>query len=326
ADGKLTWNVSVAKGDSVTVSFKVQVNEDVDGDTVINKAVVRIGENDHETNEVINPTTEHILDTDNHFGYIIGYPVDYETGEKTDDKNRWPVRPTADITRAEVSTVFFRMLRDEKRSEYWTKENDFSDVSKSNWYNNAISVMASLGILKGYNDGTFQPNKAITRAEMAAIAARFARMTGADVTTTNTFTDIEGHWAKKEIEFAAAVGWINGYPDGSFHPQDNITRAEFMTLANRMLERQPELESDLLKDEMIAWPDNLPSDWWYLAVQEATNSHKYIRKGVTVPNLTFEYESWIEMLEMRDWSAFEKEWSDANSASNPGDIVSGGGE
>ena len=186
--------------------------------------------------------------------------------------------------------------------------------------------MAAMGILKGYNDGSFQPNKAITRAEMAAIAARFARMTGVDVTTSNTFTDIEKHWAKQEIEFAAAVGWINGYPDGSFHPQDNITRAEFMTLANRMLERQPESESDLLKDDMIAWPDNLPSDWWYLAVQEATNSHKYIRKGVTVPNLTFEYETWVEMLEMRDWSALEQEWSDADSAPNPGDNVSGGGE
>ena len=267
-----------------------------------------------------NPTTEHILDTDNHFGYIIGYPIDYETGEKTDDKNRWPVRPTADITRAEVATVFFRMLLDDKRKEYWTKENDFFDVEKSHWYNNAVSVMAAMGILKGYSDGTFMPNKAITRAEMATIAARFARMTGVDVTTNNTFTDIEGHWAKNDIEFAAAVGWVNGYPDGSFHPQDNITRAEFMTLANRMLERQPEEESDLL-DDMIKWPDNSPSDWWYLAVQEATNSHEYTRKGKTVPYLSFEYETWLVMLEMRDWSAFEKEWSDADSAPNPGDVI-----
>ena len=181
--------------------------------------------------------------------------------------------------------------------------------------------MTSIGILKGYQDGTFLPNRSITRAEMAAIAARFAHLMGTNVTTESTFTDIDGHWAKEDIEFAASVGWVRGYPDGTYRPQDNITRAEFMTLANRMLERQPEEPGDLLED-MTVWPDNSdPGQWYYLAVQDATNSHKYHRKGVSVPNLKFEYEKWDEMLEMRDWSAYEKAWSDANSASNPGDVV-----
>ena len=179
-----------------------------------------------------------------------------------------------------------------------------------------------MSILKGYEDKTFMPNQSITRAEMAAIAARFARLMGTAVTTNNTFTDIDGHWAKEDIEYAAAVGWVKGYPDGTYRPQANITRAEFMTLANRMLEREPENESDLLASTMKTWPDNADtSQWYYLAVQEATNSHVYKRKGVTVPDLNFEYETWVEQLAMRDWSAFEKEWSDANSATNPGEVI-----
>ena len=203
-----------------------------------------------------------ILNGDDHDAYVFGY-VD------------GTVRPKANISRSEVGAIFFRLLKEDIRNDNLTTENSFNDVVDGMWCNEAISTMAKLGIIKGRNTETFDPNASITRAEFAAICARFD--TG-DVTITNNFTDIAGNWAEKEIRKAATLGWIAGYSDGSFRPNNNITRAEAMTMINRVLCRMPLTPDDLL-DGMIVWPDNKPKDWHYLAVQEATNSHEFERKG-----------------------------------------------
>lgn len=200
-----------------------------------------------------------------HHAYVIGYP------DKT-------VHPTQDISRAEVSTVFFRMLRDEIRSANWTQTNPYSDVSVQNWYNDAISVMSKMQVVNGYPDGSFQPGNSITRAEIATIAAKFSESQNAAVLNSHSLNDIEGHWAEDYIRAAISVGWIEGYEDGSFRPDDTITRAEFMAMANRMLERAPESERDLLSG-MVTWNDNTDQNqWYYLDIQEATNSHNHERK------------------------------------------------
>ena len=235
-----------------------------------------------------------VLDTENHYGYIVGY----------DDGT---VRPNGKITRAEVATIFFRLLTDESRDAYWCQTNDFSDVSASDWYNNAISTLTNAGILDGYEDGTFRPNGNITRAEFATIAVRFFDLTyeGEDL-----FPDISDHWARDYINQAAAAGFVNGYEDGTFRPNNAITRAEAVTLVNRTLERKPH-KAHLL-DDMIQWPDNMDQTTWYYAdIQEATNSHEYY---MTTSEQGEEYEIWTELLPMRDWPALEKEWSDANSS------------
>ena len=203
------------------------------------------------------------LNTTDHFAYIVGYG----NGE---------VRPQNNITRAEVATIFFRLLTEEVRTANSTQSNSLSDVTRGQWFNHAVSTLSSMGIVKGHNDGTFAPNAPITRAEFAAIAARFDDK---NTDTSSKFTDIASHWAKNEIGIAANKGWINGYPDGTFRPNQYITRAEAMTLVNRVLNRLPENSSDLL-DSMIKWPDNSDaSAWYYLAVQEATNSHAYSDKS-----------------------------------------------
>ena len=224
------------------------------------------------------------LNTTDHFAYIVGYG----NGE---------VRPQNNITRAEVATIFFRLLTDDVRDENLTKTNRYSDVAATSWYNTAVSTLSSMGIITGYPDGTFRPNAAITRAEFAAIAARFD--SNGDKTTAK-FTDIASHWAKDEISIAYNNGWITGYPDGTFGPQRDITRAETMTLVNRVLNRQPETEDDLLPN-MTVWTDNAnPKAWYYLAVQEATNSHYYEFKTNS------QYEKWTELRETRDWKALEQ--------------------
>ena len=224
------------------------------------------------------------LNTTDHFAYIVGYG----NGE---------VRPQNNITRAEVATIFFRLLTDDVRDENLTKTNRYSDVTRADWYNTAVSTLSSMGIITGYPDGTFRPNAAITRAEFAAIAARFD--SNGDKTTAK-FSDIATHWAKDEISIAYNNGWINGYPDGTFGPQRDITRAETMTLVNRVLNRQPETENDLLPN-MVTWTDNAnPNAWYYLAVQEATNSHYYKFKTNS------KYEKWTELRETRDWTQLEK--------------------
>ena len=224
------------------------------------------------------------LNTDDHFAYIVGYG----NGE---------VRPQNNITRAEVATIFFRLLTDDVRDENLTKTNRYSDVGATAWYNTAVSTLSSMGIITGYPDGTFRPNAAITRAEFAAIAARFDN--DGDKTAAK-FSDIATHWAKDEISIAYNNGWITGYPDGTFGPQRDITRAETMTLVNRVLNRQPETEDDLLPN-MTVWTDNAnPKAWYYLAVQEATNSHYYEFKTNS------QYEKWTELRETRDGSQLEK--------------------
>lgn len=224
------------------------------------------------------------LNTTDHFAYIVGYG----NGE---------VRPQNNITRAEVATIFFRLLTDDVRDENLTKTNRYSDVTRADWYNTAVSTLSSMGIITGYPDGTFRPNAAITRAEFAAIAARFD--SNGDKTTAK-FSDIATHWAKDEISIAYNNGWITGYPDGTFGPQRDITRAETMTLVNRVLNRQPETEDDLLPN-MTVWTDNAnPNAWYYLAVQEATNSHYYKFKTNS------KYEKWTELRETRDWTLLEK--------------------
>ena len=224
------------------------------------------------------------LNTDDHFAYIVGYG----NGE---------VRPQNNITRAEVATIFFRLLTDDVRDENLTKTNRYSDVAATSWYNTAVSTLSSMGIITGYPDGTFRPNAAITRAEFAAIAARFDN--DGDKTAAK-FSDIATHWAKDEISIAYNNGWITGYPNGTFGPQRDITRAETMTLVNRVLNRQPETEDDLLPN-MTVWTDNAnPKAWYYLAVQEATNSHYYEFKTNS------QYEKWTELRETRDWSQLEK--------------------
>ena len=254
------------------------------------------------------------LNTEDHYGYIVGYPVDYETGEPTDDQARKPVKPQGKITRAEVATIFFRMLTDESRNAYWSQSNSFTDVAADAWYNNAISTMTNAGILDGYEDGSFHPNGYITRAEFATIAVRFFDLSyqGEDL-----FPDIDGHWAQDYINQAADAGIIEGYPDGTFGPQKQITRAEAVTMVNRTLDRHP--DPDHFLEDMLVWPDNLDTEAWYYAdMQEATNSHEYQMKKDAQGN---EYEVWTKILPIRDWEALEKEWSDANSSENPGDVV-----
>lgn len=231
---------------------------------------------------IINKDTGMLNKTD-HFAYVIGYPDG-------------TVHPNGQITRAEVATIFFRLLRDEVRDGAFTTSNTYSDVAYGKWYNNPISTMSALGIITGYPDGTFKPNKPITRAEFAAIAARFDETQSGK---SATFSDVIGHWAAKEIGIAYANEWIKGYPDGTFKPDQNITRAEAMTMINRVLERKPESPADLLTN-MNKWTDNMDtSKWYYLDVQEATNSHGYTRK-------TFNYELWRQMLPDPDWSRYER--------------------
>lgn len=231
---------------------------------------------------IINKDTGMLNKTD-HFAYVIGYPDG-------------TVHPNGQITRAEVATIFFRLLRDEVRDGAFTTSNSYSDVAYGKWYNNPISTMSALGIITGYPDGTFKPNKPITRAEFAAIAARFDETQSGK---SATFSDVIGHWAAKEIGIAYYNEWIKGYPDGTFKPDQNITRAEAMTMINRVLERKPESPADLLTN-MNKWTDNMDtSKWYYLDVQEATNSHGYTRK-------TFNYELWRQMLPDPDWSRYER--------------------
>ena len=225
------------------------------------------------------------LNGDDHFAYIVGYP----------DGN---VKPGSSITRAEVATIFFRLLTEDVRTANSTQANSLSDVSRGQWFNHAISTLSSMGIVKGNPDGTFDPDAPITRAEFAAIAARFDDK---NTNTTSNFSDIASHWAKDEIGVAANKGWINGYPDSIFRPDQYITRAEAMTLVNRVLNRMPEKSEDLL-DDMIKWPDNADASvWYYLAVQEATNSHDYSDKSDAD-----KYEKWTKIRDARDWTLLEK--------------------
>lgn len=235
---------------------------------------------DNNTGETTPTKVPALLNGSNHFAYVVGYK----------DGN---VRPQGNITRAETAAIFFRLLKEEVRSENLSKHNDFADVTEDSWYNTAVSTMAGMNILKGRTANSFVPQAPITRAEFAAICARFDSGRAEE---NSDFTDISGHWAEKEIERAATLGWVSGYTDGSFHPDAPITRAEAMTLINRVLCRMPETKADLL-DSMTKWPDNQPGAWYYLAVQEATNSHTYEQKDS-------KYETWTALTAEPDWSKY----------------------
>ena len=226
------------------------------------------------------------LNTTDHFAYIVGYG----NGE---------VRPQNNITRAEVATIFFRLLTDDVRDENLTKTNRYSDVAATSWYNTAVSTMTKAGIVDGYPNGTFRPDAPITRAEMAKIISLFAKLDKSE----SRFSDIAGHWAEAYIRLAAGNGWIAGYPDGTFGPQRNITRAETATMINRVLDRVPSEKSHLLsRGVMQIWPDANPGDWFYLAMQEATNSHDYERNA----KWAAADEQWTALRETRDWKALEQ--------------------
>ena len=226
------------------------------------------------------------LNRDDHVAYIMGYPDG-------------TVQPEGEITRAEACTIFFRLLTDSSRDYYFARTNDYSDVNRGDWFNNAISTLSNAGIVTGYNDGTFRPNQPITRGEMAKIIANFANLKYGG----KTFTDLAGHWSKSYVELAAGNGWIAGYPDGSFRPDQKITRAETVTMINRVLDRVPAKESRLLsRSIMLTFPDNKPGDWYYIAIQEASNSHEYQR---SVYETTGD-EMWTKLIDNVDWTKLEK--------------------
>lgn len=251
-------------------------NKDKDNNKENNKE----NNKNNNTGETTPTKVPDLLNGSNHFAYVVGYK----------DGN---VRPQGNITRAETAAIFFRLLKEEVRSENLSKHNDFADVTEDSWYNTAVSTMAGMNILKGRTANSFVPQAPITRAEFAAICARFDSGRAEE---NSSFTDISGHWAEKEIERAATLGWVSGYTDGSFHPDAPITRAEAMTLINRVLCRMPETKADLL-DSMTKWPDNQPGAWYYLAVQEATNSHTYEQKDS-------KYETWTALTAEPDWSKY----------------------
>ena len=234
-----------------------------------------------------NTYTDLSLETRDHFGYIIGYHDD-------------TVRPEANITRAEVATIFFRLLTDAKRAEYWSKSNSFSDVREEHWYNNAISTLAKAGALSGYEDGTFRPDQPITRAELVKIAMSFYGTVHSD---SDMFNDVGEHWAAAFINGAADLGFVNGYGDETFQPDRYVTRAEAIKIINRTLNRAP--DKDHLLPNMITWVDNMDTEAWYYAeIQEATNSHTYTWDKTS--------EIWEQIRPVRDWSKLEKAWSEAN--------------
>ena len=222
------------------------------------------------------------LNGEDHFAYVQGY------ADGT-------VRPNTPVTRAQVATILFRLLDESVRKEYLTENNTFTDVASNYWANTAISTMANMGVFKGRTADRFDPNAPITRGEFAAVCARFD---DSKVKTTETYSDIDGYWAANEILRAAALGWVQGYQDGSYRPNNSITRAQVVTMINRVLCRMPEKNADLLKG-MSSFTDCAEDDWCYLAIQEATNSHGYKTKSGSI------HEKWTDLNTAPDWSRFE---------------------
>lgn len=275
ADGNVVYHdqqsLSITQDTTLYAVWKQQPNQGGSGGGHNNSGSGGTQEKPDETP----PTT--LNDTD-HYAYIVGY----EDGT---------IRPNGHITRAEAATVFFRLLTDEARDANLTDRSPYPDVSAGAWYNKAVATLSRMGILSGYEDGRFRPNATVTRAEFAAMAARFD--TEAKPVDT-PFTDLTGCWAADEIAEAYGKGWVNGYGDNTFRPNGPITRAEAVTLINRVLRRLPETDKDLLPDERT-WPDNPETFWGYLALQEASNSHLYDRKSDG-------YETQTKLLPPRDWS------------------------
>ena len=236
------------------------------------------------------------LNTNDHYSYLIGY------ADGT-------VRPNGKITRAEVATIFFRLLDDDTRAKYWSSENNFSDVSADKWYNNAVSTLSRMGVIGGYADGTFRPDAPISRAEFAKIAVSFTQNTGS--ATYNYFTDVKTtDWFAPYVTAAKDAGLIEGYSDGSFKPESKITRAEACAIVNRTLGRKPSKAHMKISDR-IDWPDVQTTDWFYEAIMEATNSHTY-QMGKRV-------ETWNDKLPQRDWAALETGWANAYTG-NGGEV------
>ncbi len=286
------WTVSgLAAGDKVE-SVKITGIQSVPGSSpnVPSDAVIKNAKGEDVTKnyaiKYVNGTLTmlEVLNKEDHFNYIIGTPEGLSL-------------PTANVTRAEVATIFFRLMTDDARAKFDSLDNNFSDVAKGKWYNRAISTLANAGIIKGDPAGTYRPGDPITRAEMAAIIARFGDFKEGG----KTFNDISGHWAQKYIELAASNGWINGNPDGTFKPNNNITRAETVAMINRVLDRQTKDVSDLLPvAQMTNWSDNMDTaKWYYRDMQEATNNHKAERVGNSI------YEKWTEKLPDIDWASYQ---------------------
>ncbi len=226
--------------------------------------------------------------TDDHYSYLIGY-------------SDGTVRPNGKITRAEVATIFFRLLDDDTRAKYWSSKNDFSDVSADKWYNNAVSTLSNMGVIGGYADGTFRPDAPISRAEFAKIAVSFTQNNGS--ATYNYFTDVKTtDWFAPYVTAAKDAGLIEGYSDGSFKPESKITRAEACAIVNRTLGRKPSKAHMKISDR-IDWPDVQTTDWFYEAIMEATNSHT-CTMGDRV-------ETWTGKLPQRDWATLETGWANA---------------
>ena len=286
------WTVSgLVAGDKVE-SVKITGIQSVPGSSpnVPSDAVIKNAKGEDVTKnyaiKYVNGTLTmlEVLNKEDHFNYIIGTPEGLSL-------------PTANVTRAEVATIFFRLMTDDARAKFDSLDNSFSDVAKGKWYNRAISTLAKAGIIKGDPAGTYRPGDPITRAEMAAIIARFGDFKEGG----KTFSDISGHWAQKYIELAASNGWINGNPDGTFKPNNNITRAETVAMINRVLNRQTESNDDLLPvSQMTNWSDNMDTaKWYYRDMQEATNNHKAERVGTSM------YEKWTQKLPDIDWASYQ---------------------
>lgn len=215
-----------------------------------------------------------------HPAYILGY----EDGS---------IRPNRTLTRAEAAAIFCRLLPESRCGDVQPAIHTFIDVAPNDWYGESVSAVAEAGLIVGYPDGAFRPDAPITRAEFAVIVSRFSAAVSHG---GNSFPDVpDEHWAERQIARAEYLGWINGYPDGSFKPDQPITRAEAITMLNRVLERA--VETGHMLPDMISWRDCSPSDWFYEAVQEATNAHTFIRLRRQVPALEFHYESWQKILQ-----------------------------
>lgn len=240
----------------------------------------------------------HDLNTEDHFSYVVGYPVDHRTGLATDDVDLWPVRPEAGITRAEVATIFYRLLKEDVRDRVTSDVNDFSDVASGDWFNVTVSSLAQMGVIAGYEDGSFRPNAPITRAEFAAIATRFFAERGVTY-NEGLFADITGdEWFADVVAAAADRGLLGGYPDGTVRPNATITRAESCAVVNRTLDRRPDAKHLLPVGEMRVWPDNPADGWYYADIQEATNGHEY--RWLTIGKNKI--EDWTAILPDNTWN------------------------
>lgn len=219
------------------------------------------------------------LNTADHFAYVQGYPDG-------------TVKPAGNITRAETAAILFRLMDDASRKTYYSTKSGFRDVASGSWYNTYVATLNNAGVITDSSNGYFRPNEAITRAELAAMLAKFSETTGA----ANYFNDVSAsHWAANAIAICAKLGWITGYPDGTFRPDKNVTRAELMAMINRATGRAPK-SADAFLPGMKTWIDNTADKWYYLDVQEATNSHSYTVKGS---------ETWTALTSDPNWSLYE---------------------